>query len=127
TVNHDGAGSVDLGFWTTHNRLAFSVRGVFAVAGVFDVSSDVRDVSALVGYHPPLGPHVDFAARVGPGVIGGHTRYSEVISQRPVLAFGAQLNLNYQIVGIALDAFAGVGRSHRYFGVGLALALGEFR
>jgi hypothetical protein len=108
-----------------HAQLAFSVRGVFA-SRVFEVG-DAHDVSALVGYRPPLGPHVELVAGVGPGVSGGHTRYSEAISNRPVLAFGAQLNLNYQIVGIALDAFAGVGRSHRYSGVGLALALGEFR
>jgi hypothetical protein len=125
SVNREGAVAVDAGFWTTHDRLAFSLRGVYA-SRFFEVG-DAHDVSALIGFRPPLGPHVDLVAGVGGGVSGGHTPYSEVISARPVLSFDVQLNLNYQIVGIALDTFAATGRSHRYAGFGLALALGDFR
>jgi len=37
------------------------------------------------------------------------------------------MNLNYVLVGAGIDAFAAVGSGRRYYGAGLALAVGWFK
>ncbi len=39
----------------------------------------------------------------------------------------AQLDMNYRVVGIGLEAIAGVAPSRRYLATGVAFSLGWFR
>jgi hypothetical protein len=111
--------------WLTRDRLAIWVREASA-SRVLD-PGDVGDVSVLVGIHPHVTPHVDFVAGVGAGMSLGHDNTGAVTRRESVLATGAQLNLNYRVVGLAIDGFAGFGNSSSYYGVGLGLAFGWFR
>ncbi|MGH7619833.1 MAG: hypothetical protein ACREPM_21685, partial [Gemmatimonadaceae bacterium] len=115
----------DISVWVTRDQLAFSVRD----AGVsrFLETGDVVDISVLAGFHPRSEAHLDFVIAGGLGISRGHHIGGAVLSTAPVAAFNTQLNLNYRVVGAALDGFAAVGPSRSYYGVGLALALGWFR
>jgi hypothetical protein len=115
----------DLSVWRTRDKLALAIRT--ATAGkVFD-AGDVYDVAALAGIHPRTEPGSDVVAGLGVGFSRGHDTGGGNLRTTPVIAAGAQVTFNYRFVGVGLDAFAGVGQSRRYYGVGLALAVGRFR
>lgn len=115
----------DIALWLTRDRLALWVRDATA-SRVFE-AGDMYDISALAGIHPVTGRHIDFVAGAGVGIGRGHDNGGAVLRTEPVLALGAQLNVNYRVAGIGLDGFATLGDSRSYYGIGLAVALGWFR
>jgi hypothetical protein len=124
-VNGEGHASATIGLWVTHDEYAFAVRGVGA-SRLFEVG-DAGDISVLAGLHPLRSRHADGVVLAGVGVSSGHSSTTgESLGREPVFAGSAQLNFNYVAVGIGVDAFVGVGPTRRYYGVGLALALGAF-
>jgi hypothetical protein len=114
----------DLSAWLTRDKLAFGIRTAWA--SEFYESDEVHDVAALAGIHAHNEPHVDAVAGLGVGFSKAHGNLGANRRTMPVLAAGAQLVFNYRFVGIGLDGFGGLGRSRRYYGVGLALAFGRF-
>jgi len=114
----------DIAIWVTRDQYAFAVHN--ASASRFSDPGDVSDLSFLAGIHPRTSDHVDFVAGVGPGISRGHGTAGEVLSTKPVIAAGAQFNLNYRVAGIAIDGFAAAGQSRWYYGAGVAIALGWF-
>jgi len=114
-----------IGLWATRGPIAFSLRDVDA-SRFFD-PGDVGDVSALAGVHPIRESHADLVVLAGIGESYGHDFGGGNLEHEPVLAASAQLNLNYVLVGIGLDGFAAVGSGRRYYGAGVALAVGWFR
>lgn len=123
-VNGEGHAGVTLAFWATHNDYAFSVRAVGA-SRLFEIG-DVADISVLAGLHTLRARHADGVVAAGVGWSSGHRSATDEAFHEPVLVGSAQLNFNYVVVGIGVDGFVGVGQSTRYYGVGLALALGAF-
>ena len=125
--NSNGVGRIGgmIALWGTHGTLALSLRNADA-SRVFD-PGDTGDISLLAGLHFLRERHADGVIVAGIGESYGHGTGGEDLESEPVIAASAQLNLNFEFVGVGLDAFAGVGSSHRYGGVGLALAVGWFR
>jgi hypothetical protein len=115
----------DIAVWLTRDRLAVWIRDATATRA-FE-PGDLYDVSVLAGIHPVTDRHVDFVAGAGLGIGRGHDNGGGVLRTEPVLALGAQLNVNYRVAGVGVDGFATLGDSRAYYGVGLALALGWFR
>jgi hypothetical protein len=125
--NANGRGRLggDIGVWVTRDKLAIWVRD--ATAARLLEAGDFYDLSVLAGIHPLTSEHLDFVAGLGAGISRGHGTGGENLPSEPVLAAGAQLNLNYRVVGIGLDGFATLGSSRWYYGIGLAVAAGWFR
>jgi hypothetical protein len=114
-----------LALWATRGDLALSLRD--AGASRLLEPGDVGDFSILAGLHSIRKPHIDGVILAGIGESSGHGTAGENLARIPVVAASAQLNFNFVVVGLGLDAFAGIGDSRRYGGVGLALALGWFQ
>jgi hypothetical protein len=115
----------DLALWVTHDQLAVWVRD----AGTSRLlePGDLGDFSVLAGIHPRSESHVDFIAGVGLGMSLGHANDGAVLERKPVLAGGAHFNVNYRVIGVAIDAFGAAGNARSYYGIGVGLALGVFR
>jgi hypothetical protein len=109
----------------TRARLALSVRT--AMASRFLEPGATGDIAVLVGIHPRSDRHTDVVAGAGLGVSREQGSGGENLEARPALAFGAQANLNYAVIGIGIDAFASLADHRQIWGVGIALALGAFR
>jgi hypothetical protein len=121
-VNGKGRVGGMIALWATRGPLAFSARGVGA-SQIFE-PCDAADFALLAGLHPLRARHADAVLLAGIGQSQGHDGQGNTLKREPVFAAGAQVNVNYVLVGLGVDAFAGVGATRRYFGVGLALALG---
>jgi hypothetical protein len=124
-ANADTRLAGDLGAWFTRARLALSVRT--AMASRFLEPGATGDIAVLVGIHPRSDRHTDVVAGAGLGVSREQGSGGENLEARPALAFGAQANLNYAVIGIGIDAFASLADHRQIWGVGIALALGAFR
>ncbi len=109
--------------WATHGLFAASVR--YAGTSGFETSRDMGDVSLLVGVHPIRDSHVNGVIAIGAGLSGGHDGVGS-LPQKPVMALGGQLMFSVAIIGIGVDAFAGLGSSRHYHGIGVALGIGGF-
>ncbi len=115
-----------IALWATRDEYAFSVRAAGA-SRLFE-TGDVTDFSILAGLHTLRSKHADAVVLAGAGMSYGHSTASGArLVREPVLAGSAQLNFNYVLVGIGVDAFLGIGPTRRYYGVGLALAVGGFQ
>lgn len=121
----DGRGRAagNLALWVTHGPIAASVR--YAGTSRLLEAGDMSDVSVLVGAHPVRERHIDGVVGIGAGQSWGHDNLGD-LPRKPVIALGGQLNANYALIGVGVDAFAGVWSSRHYYGIGLALAIGAF-
>lgn len=113
----------DLALWTTYGAFAASVRA--AAASRLLEPGDVGDVSALVGVHWIRERRVDGVLGIGIGQSSGRDALGD-LPRKPTIALGGQLNVNYAVVGVGVDAFAGLWSSRHYYGIGLAVAIGGF-
>ena len=112
----------NLAAWVTHGPFAASVR----YAGTSELEAgDMSDGSLLVGVHPIRGSQVNGVIAIGAGLSSGHNGHVR-LAQEPVMALGGQLIFNVAIIGIGVDAFAALGSSRHYHGIGVALAIGGF-
>lgn len=57
-------------------------------------AGDLSDISVLAGIHSRSEAHVDFVAGLGAGISHGHDNSGGGHREGPVVALGAQLNLN---------------------------------
>ncbi len=124
-ANGDGRVAGDITLTFTRDRLALWVRD----AGVtrFLEPGDLYDVSVLAGVHPRTERHLDVIAGAGLGVSRGHDSSGANLASQPAVGAGAQVTLNYRVIGVGLDAFATISGSRHYYGLGVAVALGVFR
>jgi hypothetical protein len=109
--------------WATHGAFAASLRSA-GTSRLFE-PGDMGDVSVLIGAHPVRERRIDGVIGVGLGQSRGHDALG-ALPRKPVVAIGGQLLANYAVVGIGIDGFAGLWSSRRYYGIGLALAVGAF-
>jgi hypothetical protein len=122
SANRDPGLAGNLAAWVTHGPFAASVR----YAGTSQLEAgDMSDGSLLVGIHLIRESHINGIIAIGAGLSSGHDGVVS-LPQKPVMALGGQLMFNVAIIGIGLDAFAGLGSSRHYYGIGVALGLGGF-
>jgi hypothetical protein len=115
----------DIALWATYGSFAASLRSA-GVSRVGEVG-DMGDYAVLLGVHYPRAVRGDGVIALGVGQSSGRDSRGFTLPAEPVLAASVQLNLNYVLAGIGLDGFAGFARSRRYYGGGLALAVGWFQ
>lgn len=123
-INGDTRLGGDVAVWATRDQRAWGFR--FASASRVVEPGDAYDMSVLAGIHPLLNAHTDFVAGLGAGISRGHDNSGANLRTIPALVAGANLTLNYRVVGIGIDGFATVGSQRFYCGAGVALALGWF-
>ena len=118
-----------LSVWATYDRLALSLRST-SIPIYTDETSGIGDQAILAGVHLPLrfvkGRDLDLVVAAGGGRSFG-IGYLVPAKSEGMFAASAQLNFNYRIVGIGIDALADVGPSRRFVGTGVSFALGWFR
>jgi hypothetical protein len=90
-----------------------------------EVGPGAGDVSVLIGVHAAPVRHIDAVAAIGVGQSGA-SWYPQNFANEPVLAASAQVNLNFYVIGLGVDAFGAFGSTRHYGGFGLTLALGWF-
>ncbi len=112
----------ELSLWATRGPLAGSVR---AAGTLSEVGPGAGDVSVLVGVHAAPVRHIDAVAAIGVGQSGG-SQASQNFATEPVLAASAQVNLNFYVIGLSIDAFGAIGSTRHYAGLGVGLGLGWF-
>jgi hypothetical protein len=118
-----------LSMWATYDRFAVSVRSAgFPVYS--DGTAGMGEEAILAGLHLPFrilkSRDLDLVVAAGGGRSFG-TGYLVPAKSEGMFAASGQLNFNYHLIGVGVDAMADVGPSRRFVGTGVSVSLGWFR